>query len=155
MQLRVVYPRVLAGVPCTIVQCPGPHLITPSQWPGPDWPDCPGHPEEPGLPSEEPSLPSKEPSLLSEEPSVPSEEPSLTSEEPSLPSEEHCLRGWREPGNKTLQRGRIFLLVLFKKRVPDQEGRPAGQRQSRARAGKRFLVLFRIIEQDHESVQTS
>ena len=38
-----------------------------------------------------------------------------------------CL-GWREPGNKTLQIGRIFLRVLFKKRVPDQEGRPAGQR---------------------------
>ena len=35
-------------------------------------------------------------------------------------------RGWREPGNKTLQRGRIFWLVLFKRRVSDQEGRPAG-----------------------------
>ena len=38
-----------------------------------------------------------------------------------------AFRGWREPGNKTLQRGRIFVLVLFKKRVLDQEGRPAGQ----------------------------
>ena len=58
--------------------------------------------------------------------------------------------GWWEPGNKTLQRGRILLLVMFKKRVPDQEGRPAGQRQSRAGAEKRFLVLFRIIEQGQE-----
>ena len=64
-------------------------------------------------------------------------------------------RGWREPGNETLQRGRIFLLVLFKKRVPDQEGRPAGHWHSRAGAGKRFLVLFRIIEQDQELVQNS
>ena len=62
-------------------------------------------------------------------------------------------RGWKEPGNKTLQGDRILLLVLFKKRVPDQEGRPAGQRQSGAGAGKRFLVLFRIIEQDQELVQ--
>ena len=62
---------------------------------------------------------------------------------------------WREPGNKTLKRGRIFLLDLFKKRVPDQEGRPAGQRQSGAGAGKRFMVLFRIIEQDQELLQNS
>ena len=58
----------------------------------------------------------------------------------------HFNMGWREPGNKTLQRGGIFLLVLFKKKVPDLEGRPLGQRQSGAGAGKRFLVLFRIIE---------
>ena len=64
-------------------------------------------------------------------------------------------RGWREPGNKTLQRGRIFSLVLFKKRVPDQEGRPAGQRLSGAGAGKRFPVLFRIVEQDQELVQNN
>ena len=64
-------------------------------------------------------------------------------------------RGWREPGNKTLQKGRIFSLVLFKKRVPDQEGRPAGQRQLGAGAGKRFLVLFRIIEQGQELIQKS
>ena len=64
-----------------------------------------------------------------------------------------AFRGWREPGNKTLQRGRIFVLVLFKKRVLDQEGRPAGQGQWGAGAGKRFLVLFRIIEQDKELVQ--
>ena len=62
------------------------------------------------------------------------------------------LGGWREPGNKTLQRGKIFSLVLFKKRVSDQEGRLAGQRQSGAGAGKRFLDLFRIIEQDQELV---
>ena len=37
------------------------------------------------------------------------------------------LRGWREPGNMTLQRGRIFGLVLFKRKVTDQEERPAGQ----------------------------
>ena len=59
-------------------------------------------------------------------------------------------RGRREPGNMTLQRGRIFGLVLFKRKVTDQEGRPAGQRQSGAGAGRIFLVLFRIIEQDQE-----
>jgi hypothetical protein len=42
-----------------------------------------------------------------------------------------------------------------KERVPDQEGRPAGQEQSGAGAGRRFLVLFRIIEQDQELVQNS
>ena len=62
-------------------------------------------------------------------------------------------RGWREPGNMTLQRGRIFGLVLFKRKVTDQEGRPAGQRQSGAGAGRIFLVLFRIIEQDQELVK--
>ena len=63
--------------------------------------------------------------------------------------------GWREPGNMTLQRGRIFGLVLFKRKVTDQEGRPAGQRQSGAGAGRIFLVLFRIIEQDQELVKNS
>ena len=29
------------------------------------------------------------------------------------------VRGWREPGNMTLQRGRIFGLVLFKRKVTD------------------------------------
>ena len=53
----------------------------------------------------------------------------------------------------TLQRGNIFGLVLFKRRVTDQEVGPAGQRQSGAGAGKRFLVLFRIIEQDQELVK--
>jgi hypothetical protein len=52
-----------------------------------------------------------------------------------------------------LQRGRMFGLVLFKIRVTDQEGRPAGQRQSGAGARKRFLVLFRIIERDQELVK--
>ena len=52
----------------------------------------------------------------------------------------------------TLQRGRIFEMVLFKRRVTDQGAGPAGQRQSGARAGKRFLVLFRIIEQDQELI---
>ena len=65
----------------------------------------------------------------------------------------YCCRGWREPGNKTLQRDRVFLLVPLKKRVPDQEGRPDGQRRSGAGAGKIFLVLFRIIEQDQELIQ--
>ena len=60
---------------------------------------------------------------------------------------------WREPGNKTLQRGKIFGLVLFKIGVTDQEGRPAGQRQSGAGTGKGFQVLFRIIEQDQELVK--
>ena len=64
--------------------------------------------------------------------------------------EERSSRGWREPGNMTLQRDRIFGLVLFKTKVTDQEGRPAGQRQSGAGAGRIFLVLFRIIEQDQE-----
>ena len=53
----------------------------------------------------------------------------------------------------TLQRGRILGLVLFKRKVTDQEGRPAGQRQSGAGAGRIFLVLFRIIEQDQELVK--
>ena len=35
-------------------------------------------------------------------------------------------------------------------RVTDQEVGPAGQRQSGAGAGRRFRVLFRIIEQDQE-----
>ena len=53
----------------------------------------------------------------------------------------------------TLQRGRIFGLVLFKRRVTDQEVGPAGQRESGAGAGKRFLVLLRIIEQDQELIK--
>ena len=32
----------------------------------------------------------------------------------------------------TLQRGRIFRMVLLEKRVTDREVRPVGQRQSRA-----------------------
>ena len=36
----------------------------------------------------------------------------------------------------TLQRGRIFGMVLFKRRVTDQGVRPAGQSQSRARAAR-------------------
>ena len=51
----------------------------------------------------------------------------------------------------TLQRGRIFGLVLFKRK--DQEERPAEQRQSGAEAGRIFLVLFRVIEQDQELVK--
>ena len=35
------------------------------------------------------------------------------------------VRGWREPGNKALQRSRIFGLVLFIRGVTDQEGRSA------------------------------
>ena len=50
----------------------------------------------------------------------------------------------------TLQRGRIFGLVLFKRRVTDQGVGPAGQRQLVAGAGERFLVLFRMIKQDQE-----
>ena len=53
----------------------------------------------------------------------------------------------------TLQRGRIFGLVLFKRRVTDQGVGPAGQRQLVAGAGNRFLVQFRIIEQDQELVK--
>ena len=39
---------------------------------------------------------------------------------------------------------------FFKIRLNDQEVGPAGQTQSGARAGKRFLILFRKIEQDQE-----
>ena len=42
----------------------------------------------------------------------------------------------------------IFGLIIFKRRVTDQEGRLAWQGQSGAGEGKRFLVLIRIIEQD-------
>ena len=54
-------------------------------------------------------------------------------------------RGWKEPGNMSLQRGRIFGLVLFKRKVIDQDVGPAGRRQSGAGVGKRFLVLLGII----------
>ena len=50
----------------------------------------------------------------------------------------------------TFQRGRIFRLVLFKRRVSDQGLGPAGQRQSGAGPGMRFLAQLRIIEQDQE-----
>ena len=50
----------------------------------------------------------------------------------------------------TFKRGRIFGLVLFKRKVCDQGVGPAGQRQSGAGAVKIFLVLFRIIEHDQE-----
>ena len=56
----------------------------------------------------------------------------------------------RETGNTTLQRDRIFALVLFKITLTDQEVGPAGQRQSGGETGKRFLVLFRINEQEQE-----
>ena len=60
--------------------------------------------------------------------------------------------GLREPGNLTLQRGRLLGMVLFKRRVTGQEVGPAGQRQSGAGAGKIHLVLFRVTEQDRELV---
>ena len=41
----------------------------------------------------------------------------------------------------TLQIGRLFGLVLFKRKVTDKEVGPPGQRQSGTT--KRFLVLFR------------
>ena len=45
----------------------------------------------------------------------------------------------------------MFGLVLFKRRVTDQEGRPAGQKQSGAEAGKKkVLVLLKIIELEQE-----
>ena len=50
----------------------------------------------------------------------------------------------------TLQRVRIFGLVLFKRRVTDQKVGPTGQRQLGAGAGKRILVLFRIVKQDQQ-----
>ena len=45
-------------------------------------------------------------------------------------------------------------MVLFKRRVTDQEVGLAGQRQSGAGAGMGFLVLFRIIEQDQKLIKT-
>ena len=50
----------------------------------------------------------------------------------------------------TLLRGRIFGLVLFKRRVTDQGVGPAGQRRSGAGAGERVLVLDIIIDQEQE-----
>ena len=47
-----------------------------------------------------------------------------------------------------LQRCMIFVLVLCKRRVTDQEVGPAGQRQLGAGGGQIFLVLFRMIEQE-------
>ena len=47
-------------------------------------------------------------------------------------------RGWREPGNKTLQKSRIIRMVLFMRGVIDQEGRLAWQRQSEAGAGRDY-----------------
>ena len=44
----------------------------------------------------------------------------------------------------------MYGLVLFMRRVTGQEGRPDGQRQSGAGAGKKILVFFRLIEQDQE-----
>ena len=49
-------------------------------------------------------------------------------------------RGRREPGNITLQRGRIFKLVLFKKKVRDQEVGPADQIQSGAGLSRREIA---------------
>ena len=62
-------------------------------------------------------------------------------------------QGMEEPGEKTLQRGRIYGLVLLMRRATDHEGRPAWQRQAEAEAGKKFLGLFRLIEQDQELVK--
>ena len=53
----------------------------------------------------------------------------------------------------TLQICRIFGMVLFKRRETNLEGGPVGQRQSGAGAGRVYLVLFRIIEQDQELVK--
>ena len=44
-------------------------------------------------------------------------------------------------------------LVLFMRRLIDQEGRPAWQRQLGEGAGKIFLVLFRIIRQNKALVK--
>ena len=54
----------------------------------------------------------------------------------------------REPGNMNLQRGKIFGLFMFKRRVSDQGVGPAGQKYSGAGSGERFQVPFKIIEQD-------
>ena len=45
----------------------------------------------------------------------------------------------------TLQIGRIFGLVLFKRKVANQEGIPAGQRQSGAGPRMRFLAQLRAL----------
>ena len=47
-----------------------------------------------------------------------------------------------------IEAGYLDWMALFKRRVSDQGVGPAGQRQSGAGAGKRFLVRFRIIVQD-------
>ena len=60
-----------------------------------------------------------------------------------------------KPGNITLHIDMIFGLVLFKRKLTDQEVGPAGQRQPGARAGKRFLVLFQIFQQDQRFVTNS
>ena len=49
-----------------------------------------------------------------------------------------------------LQSGRIFGLVLFKRRVTNQGVGPAWQRRWGAGAREVFLVLFKIIEQYQE-----
>ena len=52
-----------------------------------------------------------------------------------------------------LKKSRIFGLVMFKRRVTDQYVGPTGQRHPGAGAGKGFLFLFRMIEQDQELVK--
>ena len=61
--------------------------------------------------------------------------------------------GEKGPREHDFTEGRICGLVLFKRRVTDHEVGPAGRRQSGAKAGKRFLVLFKIIEQFQELVK--
>ena len=68
---------------------------------------------------------------------------------------------WIPIGGGGNQRTRIYREAGYMdwscswKKVTDQEGRPAGQRQSGAGAGNKFLVLFRLIEQDQELVKTN
>ena len=52
-------------------------------------------------------------------------------------------RGWREPRNKTLQRGRICGLVLYMERVTDQEGRAAWQRHNFQKKFFLYIVFYK------------
>ena len=51
------------------------------------------------------------------------------------------------------ERQDIWTGSVQEKSITDQEAGPAGQKQLGAGAGKRFLVLFRIIEKDQEYVK--
>ena len=62
------------------------------------------------------------------------------------------LGGGGNQGRRLYREEEYFNWPCSRKRVPDQEGRPVGHRQSGAGAGKRFLILFRLIGQDQDLV---
>ena len=57
----------------------------------------------------------------------------------------HILGDKREPGNMTLQRGRTFGLVLFKRIVTYQEVGTAGWRQSGAKPALTVGILVSFL----------